>query len=218
MEKSKQFRLTGLAAIVVASLVSAGTGLAAEASTPYFGIGLGVSQAKDALWQGQVDSPFDQSAIRNGESAGQSYNEPAKRAASARAFIGMRRGQVAGELGYTAFGGMTADTSREGGYGKATMGVGAWDASLLLYPLPSTAPGLFARLGMHRSSVEVRSHIWLSEGEFVGKHTAVTNGALFGLGWDAGSWRVEWMRHAGVGLTDVTGKHEIDSIFFSMKF
>ena len=217
MEK-KTFRLTGLAAIVAASLLSAGPGLAAEPSTPYFGVGLGVSQARDPLWQGQVDSPFDQSAIRAGESAGQRYDERVKRVASARAFIGIRRGQVAGELGYTAFGELTADTSREGGYGKATMGVGAWDASLLLYPLPSAAPGLFARLGMHRSSVEVQSHIWLSEGETVGKHTAATNGALFGLGWDAGSWRVEWMRHAGVGLTDVTGKHEIDSIFFSMKF
>ena len=217
MEK-KTFRLAGLAVVVAASLVSAGPGLAAEPSTPYFGIGLGVSQAKDAIWQGQVDSPFDQSAIRAGESAGQRYDERVKRVASARAFVGIRRGQLAGELGYTAFGELTADTSREGGYGKATMGVGAWDASLLLYPLPSAAPGLFARLGMHRSSVEVQSHIWLSEGETIGKHTAVTNGALFGLGWDAGSWRVEWMRHAGVGLTDVTGKHEIDSIFFSMKF
>lgn len=217
MEK-KTFRLTGLAVVVAASLVSAGPGLAAEPSTPYFGVGLGVSQARDPLWQGQVDSPFDQSAIRAGESAGQRYDERVKRVASARAFVGIRRGQLAGELGYTAFGELTADTSREGGYGKATMGVGAWDASLLLYPLPSAAPGLFARLGMHRSSVEVQSHIWLSEGETVGKHSAVTNGALFGLGWDGGDWRVEWIRHSGVGLTDVIGKHEVDSIFFSLKF
>lgn len=208
-----------LTILALAATAFASPAALAEPATPYFGLGLGASQARDPLWQGQVDSPFDQIAIGKGESAGQAYAEPTKRAASARAFAGVRRGAFAVELGYTAFGTLNASTRREGGYGKATMDAGAWDASFLAFPFQSAAPGLFARLGIQHSRVEVQSHLWLADGtERVGKHRVTSTGPAFGLGWDGGDWRVEWIRHSGVGLTDVIGKHEVDSIFFSLKF
>lgn len=190
--------------------------LADQPSEPYFGIGLGVSFARDPLWQGQVDSPFDQAAMRAGRSPGQAYPEPTKRAGSARVFAGVWRGWVGVEAGYTLFGTMKADTDREGGHGTATMTASSVDLSLMARHQPS---GVFARMGVQRARVEVESHLWLAGGEEkIGRHRVASTGPVFGLGWEGDGWRVEWIRHSGVGLTDVTGKHEVDTLILSVKF
>lgn len=177
----------------------------------YGGVGLSYNNLNGPLWQGQVDSFLDQAAMSRGESASSTHNENVKGAIGGRMFIGYRDGALAYEVGYGKLGTFKSNISSPESVGIATLDVAVVDMSLLAH-----YKGFFGRVGVHHATSESNSHSWVGYAEETKNLSVASTGPLVGIGYQYGMVRAEYIRYFGVGLTDVTGKHSVDTFMLSL--
>lgn len=194
--------------IMAAALCLAATSAHADL---YGGIGLSYNRLLGSLWQGQTDTAFDQAAMAQGNSASEVWDTKNSAAVGGRAFFGSRIRNTAIEVGYTLHGTFKSDTSNRYGYGVGTYYAHSFDLSALHY-----MGRWFVRGGVHSTYSEVSNHTWVGNTERTASTGVRSSGPLLGVGYQYGALRFEFTRYFGVGLTDVTGKHSIDSLGVSL--
>jgi len=177
----------------------------------YVGIGFTHSKLNGPMWQGQVDTKFDQYRMATGGSASASFNEKVGHEFGGRLYMGYKANNDAIEVGITAPQTFKSDVTTEIGYGKATTNLTVFDASYLRYYRQA-----FMRVGFNMSHMNVKNHTWIFEDEAYGDHTTFTAGGALGFGVDFDPIRVEYIRYTNLGLTDKTGEHTMDT--FSMSY
>lgn len=177
----------------------------------YVGVGMSYNVLNGSIWQGQTDTSFDQQAMSEGMSASEKTNSKNTKDFGGRVFIGERMGNVAMEIGYTAHGTFKNNTANQYGVGVSTYYAHSFDMSVLFHK-----NNFFARMGIHSTKSEVNAHTWIGSRENISNLNAYSSGPLLGVGYQKGMFRAEYTKYFNVGLTDVVGKHSIDSFTLSV--